>query len=324
LKGRKLFVRKTPSGVRRRRNPRPGRRGRTAYPTAHASRRIDVQPQNEPTRAELERLAAEFRYVVTDAICRSGVGHIGGVMSLVEIVITLYYRILKVRPEEPEWPERDRLVLSKGHAGPIIYTALAYKGFFPKAWLATINRNGTRLPSHMDQILTPGVEMTAGSLGQGLSCACGMALAAQRDGRSHRVFCIIGDGESDEGQIWEAALFAAHHRLDNLVAICDYNKMQIDGRTEEVMNLEPLAGKWRAFGWETFEMDGHDWDDIHATLLRAAAVQGRPAMVIAHTVKGKGHPQFENTVDCHNVKIPDETTYQRIMCGFDCKLDLPY
>ncbi|MEJ5357119.1 MAG: transketolase [Desulfobacterales bacterium] len=276
------------------------------------------------TRERLDRLAAEFRYVVTDAICRSGVGHIGGVMSLVEIVITLYFRILNVRPEEPDWPDRDRLILSKGHAGPIVYTALAYKGFFPKSWLCTINRNGTRLPSHMDQTLTPGVEMTAGSLGQGLSCACGMALAAKRDGKGHRVYCIIGDGESNEGQIWEAALFAAHQRLDNLIAICDYNKMQIDGRTAEVLELEPLADKWRAFGWETFEMDGHDWDDIHTTLLRAREVKGRPAMIIAHTVKGKGNRETEGLVDCHNVKIPDEATYRRLMEGLECRFELPY
>jgi transketolase len=276
------------------------------------------------TREELDCLAREFRYVVTDAICRSGVGHIGGVMSLVEIVITLYFRIMNVRPEDPGWPERDRLVLSKGHAGPIVYTALAYKGFFPKNWLTTINQNGTRLPSHMDQILTPGVEITAGSLGQGLSCACGMALAAKHDGRKHRVFCIIGDGESDEGQIWEAALFAAHNRLDNLIVICDYNKMQIDGRTEEIMNLEPLVDKWRAFGWEPFEINGHDWDDIYNTVQKADAVTGKPAMIVAHTIKGKGNRETENLVDCHNIKIPDKATYQRIMEGLECKFDLPY
>jgi transketolase len=245
-------------------------------------------------------------------------------MSLVEIVITLYYRVMRIRPKDPSWPERDRLVLSKGHAGPIVYTALAYKGFFPKAWLATVNQNGTRLPSHMDQILTPGVEMTAGSLGQGLSAACGMALAAKLDGKRHRVFCIIGDGESDEGQIWEAAMFAGHRRLDNLTVICDYNKMQIDGTTQEILNLEPLADKWRAFGWEVFEIDGHDWDAIYDTLAQADAVTGKPAMILAHTIKGKGNRETENLVDCHNVKVPDEATYDRIMCGLECKMDLPY
>ncbi|MCU0563795.1 MAG: transketolase [Desulfobacterales bacterium] len=276
------------------------------------------------TNEQLDQLAREFRYVVTDAICRSGVGHIGGVMSLVEIVITLYWRVMKIKPEDPGWPERDRLVLSKGHAGPAVYTALAMKGFFPMNWLSTINQNGTRLPSHMDQILTPGVEITAGSLGQGLSCACGLALAARHDGRAHRVFCIIGDGESDEGQIWEAALFAAHNRLDNLVVICDYNKMQIDGRVEEIMRLEPLADKWRAFGWETFEVNGHDWDDIYATIGKAVAVTGKPTMIIAHTVKGKGNRETEGLVDCHNVKIPDQATYDRLMCGLECKMELPY
>jgi transketolase len=280
--------------------------------------------EQQLSREQLDALAREFRYVVTDAICRSGSGHIGGVMSLVEIVITLYYRVMHVRPEDPTWTERDRLVLSKGHAGPIIYTALAYKGFFPKAWLATLNRNGTRLPSHMDQILTPGVEMTAGSLGQGLSAACGMALAAKLDGKRHRVFCIVGDGESDEGQIWEAAMFAGHHQLDNLIVICDYNKMQIDGTIQEVLNLEPLADKWRAFGWEVFEIDGHDWDAIYDTLAKADAVTGKPAMILAHTVKGKGNRETENLIDCHNVKVPDEATYDRIMCGLECKMDLPY
>jgi transketolase len=280
--------------------------------------------QQQVSREQLDALAREFRYVVTDAICRSGSGHIGGVMSLVEIVITLYYRVMRIRPEDPSWPERDRLVLSKGHAGPIVYTALAYKGFFPKAWLATVNQNGTRLPSHMDQILTPGVEMTAGSLGQGLSAACGMALAAKLDGKRHRVFCIIGDGESDEGQIWEAAMFAGHRRLDNLTVICDYNKMQIDGTTQEILNLEPLADKWRAFGWEVFEIDGHDWGAIYDTLAQADAVTGKPAMILAHTIKGKGNRETENLVDCHNVKVPDEATYDRIMCGLECKMDLPY
>ena len=175
--------------------------------------------------------------MITDMICRAGSGHIGGALSLVEIIISLYYRTMRVRPEEPRWPDRDRLVLSKAHAGPVLYTALAYKGFFPKQWLATMNQDGTRLPSHVDQLRTPGIDMTAGSLGQGLSCACGVALAGKLNGKDYRTFCIIGDGESNEGQIWEAALFAAHWKLDNLVAITDCNKMQIDGRTDEILAL---------------------------------------------------------------------------------------
>ncbi|HQP29790.1 MAG TPA: 1-deoxy-D-xylulose-5-phosphate synthase N-terminal domain-containing protein, partial [Deltaproteobacteria bacterium] len=166
-----------------------------------------------------DELAREFRFVITDMICRSGSGHIGGALSLVDIIITLYYRVMRVKPDEPRWLDRDRLVLSKGHAGPVLYTALAYRGFFPMQWLTTLNQDGTRLPSHVDQIQTPGIDITAGSLGQGLSCACGIALAGKLNKKDYRTFCIIGDGESDEGQIWEAALFAGHRKLDNLVAI---------------------------------------------------------------------------------------------------------
>lgn len=273
---------------------------------------------------DLEKLARDFRYILTDAICRAGSGHIGGVLSLVEIIITLYYRVMKVRANEPQWTERDRLVLSKGHAGPVVYTALGLKGFFPIEWLKQINQNGTPLPSHVDQNVTPGIDMTAGSLGQGLSAACGMALAAKMDGRDHHVFCIIGDGESDEGQIWEAALFAAHNRLDNLITICDYNKFQIDGRTQEILNLEPLVDKWKAFGWETLEIDGHDFTQIYEALAKAKAVLGRPTMIIAHTVKGKGNKETEDRVDCHNIRVPDQASYDRLMAGLECKMDLPY
>ena len=217
--------------------------------------------QQDFDRQQFDQMAAEYRYIITDMICRAGSGHIGGALSLVEIIISLYYRIMKVDPKRPKWEDRDRLVISKGHAAPVIYTALAYKGYFPASWLPTMNADGTRLPSHADERTVPGVDATTGSLGQGLSFACGMALAAKMNHRSHTVFCIIGDGESDEGQVWEAAMFAGHRKLDNLVAICDYNKLQIDGFTTDVLDLEPLADKWQAFGWEVFEMDGHDWDD---------------------------------------------------------------
>jgi transketolase len=282
---------------------------------------------SEPTlsRPELDRLAAEFRYVITDMICRAGSGHLGGALSLVETVITLYWRILRLDPTRPRWEERDRLVLSKGHAGPVVYCALAYKGFFPKAWLATLNADGTRLPSHMDQRQTPGVDMTTGSLGQGLSAACGIALAARLDRRDYRTFCIIGDGESNEGQVWEAAMFAAHRRLDNLTAICDYNKLQIDGFTREVLDLEPLVAKWTSFGWQVFEMDGHDWDAVYTTLRRAAAVKGKPSMVIAHTIKGKGNCAVENTAPSHNIKVPDAAAYRKFMEALvDTDVVLPY
>ena len=254
-------------------------------------------------RSEFEKRTAKAREIILAAMCKAGSGHVGGAFSLVEIVTALYNGIMKVDPKNPRWDERDRLVLSKGHAGPVLYEALAQRGFFPMEWMDTINQGGTRLPSHADQNQTPGIDMTTGSLGQGLSCACGLALAAKRDAKKHTVFCIIGDGESNEGQNWEAALFAAQFKLDNLVAICDYNKLQIDGTTGEVMNLDPLPAKWEAFGWETFEMDGHDMDQIYSTIAQAQKVSGKPAMIIAHTVKGRGHVEYADSVSCHNVKL---------------------
>jgi transketolase len=264
---------------------------------------------------QLDQLAREFRYIVTDIMCRAGGGHIGGSLSLVEIIITLYFRIMNLRPENPRWEDRDRFILSKGHAGPTLYTALAYRGFFEKEVLLTLNANGTKLPSHVDQIITPGIDQTAGSLGQGLSCANGIALANKLKKRNNRVFCIVGDGESQEGQIWEAAMFAAHHKLDNLVVITDYNKMQIDAEVENIVSLEPLADKWRSFGWAVFEMDGHDWDEIYDTINEAIAVKDRPAMIVAHTVKAKGNVCYENRIECHFINIPDEDERKRVIGG---------
>lgn len=275
-------------------------------------------------RAEFDRMAAEWRYVITDMICRAGSGHLGGALSLVEIVMTLYYRIMRTDPANPRWNDRDRLVLSKGHAAPVLYLALAYQGFIPMAWLKTLNADGTRLPSHADARCVPGIDMTTGSLGQGLSCACGAAYAARLEGKKHRVFCIIGDGESNEGQNWEAAMFAGHHKLDNLVAITDYNKLQIDDFTDTLLSLEPLCDKWRAFGWEVFEMNGHDWDSIHDTLNAAIAVRGKPAMIIAHTIKAKGSCLVENKPESHNIKVPDQATYDKFMGSLTTKTPLPY
>jgi transketolase len=275
-------------------------------------------------REEFDKLAAEWRYVITDLICRAGSGHIGGALSLVEVVLSLYYRNMKVDPKNPKWADRDRLVLSKGHAAPVLYTALAYKGYFPMSWLPTMNADGTKLPSHADGRTVPGVDMTTGSLGQGLSAACGMAMAAKADGRTNNVFCIIGDGESNEGQNWEAAMFGAHNKLDNLIAITDCNQMQIDGTTHEVMSLEPLADKWKGFGWEVLEMNGHDWDDINTTINKAIAVKGKPVMIIAHTIKGKGCSIIENTVDSHNIKVPDQAAYDKFLNALNVTVKLPY
>lgn len=261
----------------------------------------------------LDDLAGEFRYVITDMICRSGSGHLGGALSLVEIMITLYWRILRVDPANPAWEDRDRLVLSKGHGGPVLYVALAYKGFFDKRMLGTLNADGTLLPSHADRLRTPGVDMTTGSLGQGLSVAAGMALAAKLDGKKHKVFCIIGDGESNEGQLWEAAMFAGHNRLNHLIGITDYNKLQIDGFTDDVLTLEPLVDKWRAFNWDVLEMDGHDWDSCYHTLTDACEPRDRPVMVIAHTIKAKDCAIVENKPESHNIKINSEEDYQKYM-----------
>jgi len=276
-------------------------------------------------REEFERLAAEYRYVITDMICRAGSGHLGGALSLVEIIITLYYRILRIDPDNARWPDRDRLVLSKGHAGPVLYAALAYKGFFPASWLGTLNADGTRLPSHADQNQTPGIDQTTGSLGQGLSCACGIALAGRLAERDYRTYCIVGDGESNEGQVWEAAMFAAHNKLDHLIGITDYNKLQIEGFTYDVLDLEPLLDKWRAFGWDAFEMNGHDWESVYDTLMRAREENGKPKMIIAHTVKAKGCCVIENVADSHNIKVPDRDAYDKYINALEYKnFTLPY
>jgi len=276
---------------------------------------------------EFNRTASELRYVITDMMCRSGSGHIGGALSLVEIMMTLYYRSMKTDPKNPKWEDRDRLVLSKGHAAPVLYATLAYCGFFPKTWLATLNADGTKLPSHADGRTVPGIDMTTGSLGQGLSAACGMALAAKRDSKPHHVFCIIGDGETNEGQNWEAAMFAPHQQLDNLIAITDYNKMQIDGTTTEILDLEPLTDKWVAFGWNVFEiMDGHNWDELYTTIEKAKMLKnGKPTMIIAHTIKAKGCTVVENQVGSHNIKVPDRKSHDQYLAGIvGGPFELPY
>ncbi|HCU35345.1 MAG TPA: transketolase [Armatimonadetes bacterium] len=259
-------------------------------------------------REEFDRLAAEFRYVITDMICRAGSGHLGGALSLVEIVISLYWRIMRYDPTNPKWPDRDRLVMSKGHAGPVLYMALAYRGFFPKATLKTMNEDGTMLPSHVDRIRTPGIDMTAGSLGQGLSAACGIAYAGRLDGANHDVYCIIGDGESNEGQVWEAAMTAAHRRLGKVLAIVDNNGLQIDGFVKDVKGVEPLADKWSSFGWDVRVVDGHDFGSLLPVLesVKEKPLVDVPTMVIARTVKGKGVSIFENQAKYHGVAPSDD------------------
>lgn len=229
----------------------------------------------------------------------AGSGHPGGSLSAVDILVSLFFRILRHRPADPGWVERDRLILSKAHAAPALYAALAEAGYLPVDELCTLRKLDSRLQGHPDRKCTPGVEMTCGSLGQGLSYGIGVALAGRLDSLDYRVYVLLGDGECDEGQVWEAAVSAAHFKVDNLVAIIDHNKLQLDGWNREVMNLEPLDDKWRAFGWHVLEVDGHDFTQLLAAFEEAGGVKGQPVAIIAHTVKGKGVSFMENQVDFH-------------------------
>ena len=239
----------------------------------------------------LRRFALEIRRQTICELHSLGSGHIGGCMSLAETMAVLYGGVLRVDPEHPDWPEWDRLVVSKGHAGPVVYAALALRGFFPMDWLKTLNRPGTCLPSHTDANKTPGVDMTTGSLGQGVSAAVGIALANRLQKRSNHVYAIAGDGECDEGQVWEAALFAASRNLNNLTLLVDRNWYQLDGSTRDVLALGNLEEKFRSFGWNTFTVqDGHDISALYAALMQVREEQTAPTALILNTVKGKGYP----------------------------------
>ncbi len=270
----------------------------------------------QETVRSLELQAREVRRHTIDAIAHLGVGHIGGALSIVELLTLLYYREMQVRPAEPSWRERDKLVLSKGHAGPALYAVLALKGFFPIELLHTLNQGGTTLPSHCDKNMTPGIDMTTGSLGQGLSAACGLALAARIDGLKSWIYAIIGDGESNEGQNWEAAMFAPHNKLKNLIAFTDCNKMQIDGLTEEILSLGDIEGKWRTFGWHVERCDGHDFTAMEAAIAASKAqaqkADGKPTMIILDTIKGKGADFAEGKVTNHNMNVDRQTADKAI------------
>lgn len=256
---------------------------------------------DQVTREGLARKAQELRQLVIKMIGEAGSGHPGGSLSCAEILAVLYFHELRLDPERPDWPDRDRFILSKGHAAPLLYAALAKRGFFPVEELLTLRRLGSRLQGHPDCRRLPGVEMSTGSLGQGLSVGNGLALAAKLDGRPYRVYVLLGDGEIQEGMVWEASMAAAHYRLDNLVAIVDHNGLQIDGPVVEVMSPEPLAQKWQAFGWEVLSVNGHEVGEIAGALEYARGVKGKPTMIIAETVKGKGVSFMENRVEWHGV-----------------------
>jgi len=249
--------------------------------------------------AELKEMAKKLRRHVITMTATAGSGHPGGSLSAADIITALYFKVMRHNPENAQWPDRDRFILSKGHAAPILYAALAESGYFPVEELATLRKLGSRLQGHSDRNLTPGVEMSAGSLGMGLSYGIGVALAARLDRRVYRTYALLGDGECDEGETWEGALSAAHFRMDNLTAIVDYNRIQLSGWTKDIMNLEPLSQKWQAFGWHTIDIDGHDFNQILAAFQEAERIKSKPTVIIAHTIKGKGVSFMENNVNFH-------------------------
>jgi transketolase len=264
------------------------------------------------TIQELNNKASIIRRHIVEMITEAGSGHPGGSLSSADIVTALYFHLMNVDTKNPNWPERDRLVMSKGHAAPVLYAALAEKGFFPKDELLKLRKAGSILQGHPDMKVTPGLDMTTGSLGQGLSVANGMALSAKLDNKAYRVYVIMGDGEVEEGQIWEAAMAAAHYKLDNITAFVDHNGLQIDGPISEVMSPESIQDKFKAFGWNVIDTDGHDIEKIIQAVEEAKAVKGKPTVIVAKTVKGKGVPFMENQVGWHG-KAPTPEQVKEIL-----------
>lgn len=258
-------------------------------------------------QSRLKKLATEIRIREMEEFKARGFGHVGGALSITDCLAALYGEVMKFDPKNPQWEDRDRLVMSKGHAGPALYATLAVMGFFPIEMLATLNANGTKLPSHCDKNLTPGIDMTTGSLGQGASTAAGLALGLKAQKKDSRVYLILGDGEAQEGQVWEMALFAPQHKLNNLIAFIDFNKRQLDGYVEDICNLEDLGDKFKSFGWYTLRINGNDPDAVVAAVNDAKANQGdKPAMIILDTIKGAGVKEVEDTKLNHHLNISAE------------------
>jgi transketolase len=257
------------------------------------------------TIGELKRMAGIIRCDIIEMICNAGAGHPGGSLSAADVLTALYFRVMRIDPKNPTWPDRDRFILSKGHACPVWYAALAERGYFEKAQLATLRRLNSILQGHPDMHKTPGVDMTVGSLGHGLSAGVGMALSAKLKKKDYRVWVVVGDGESQEGSIWEAAMSAAKWKLGNLTAILDRNHLQNDFCVDDEMPIEPVDEKWRAFGWHVLKIDGHKMEEIVEALEGARERKGIPTMIIAETVKGKGVSFMENVADWHG-KAPGQ------------------
>lgn len=259
---------------------------------------------------ELTELAKKVRISILDMLTKSGSGHTGGSLSAADVAVAIYFSKLKFDASNPSWDERDRFVMSKGHAAPLVYAIMAEAGYFPKETLDTLRKMESPLQGHPCCKKLEGIEVSTGSLGQGLSVANGMALGLKMDNSSSRVFCIMGDGETQEGQVWEAAMTAAHYNIDNLCAVVDCNELQIDGPVEEVMGIQPLHDKWEAFGWHTISIDGHDMNEILRALDEAENTKGKPTMILAKTVKGKGVSFFEDKVKYHGV-TPTEEEFEK-------------
>ena len=265
------------------------------------------------TREELKelRLTANLvRQGIIEAVFNAKSGHPGGSLSSADCMTYLYFREMNVKPEEPKWAERDRFVLSKGHCAPALYSVLAQRGFFPEEELKTLRKPGSRLQGHPNMNLTPGVDMSTGSLGQGVSTACGMALTAKLTGNPCRVYTLLGDGEIQEGQVWEACMFASHYKLDNLCVIIDNNGLQIDGNIADVMSPYPIVDKLQAFGLHTIAVDGHDFDQLEAAFAEAKTVKGQPTAIVMTTTKGKGVSFMENNAGWHG-KAPNAEQYEQ-------------
>lgn len=262
--------------------------------------------------------AVEIRKAILQMLTEAGSGHTGGSLSIVEILLALYHHALRHNPKKPDWPQRDRFILSKGHGCPALYAVLADCGYFPADELSTLRKHGSRLQGHPQKGL-PGLEISSGSLGQGLSIANGMALGARLNNAPSRIYCLMGDGETNEGQIWEAAMTAAHYQLDNLCGIVDLNKLQIDGFCCDVKNMEPVNKKWQSFGWHTIDVDGHDLTALIGALDAARATKGKPTVLICCTVKGKGISFIENKVEWHGI-APKKDHLERALKELDEQL----
>ena len=268
-------------------------------------------PNKQLSVKELEVEARQIRRLIIEMLAQAGSGHPGGSLSATDLITALYFNILRIDPQNPNWPDRDRFHMSKGHCCPLWYAVLAQVGYFDKEILLTLRKFGSILQGHPDR-KTPGVESASGSLGQGLSVGLGMSLAAKIDKKDYRVYVLLGDGEVQEGSVWEAAMAAGHFKCDNLCAILDFNGCQIDGRCEDVMGLEPLAAKWQAFGWHTIEINGHDMAQILSAYQESKTIKGKPVIIIAHTVKGKGVSFMEGVVGFHG-KAPTKEEAEKAL-----------